>query len=203
MSTRPLFVTIFLMLLTLRAEGTERLWEMLAARDAAAGAFLQEIYDEEDELLERSSGRYAVLRPHFFRWEIEYPDRQRILVAGDVLWHYDIDLETATRRSTGEEQQFAPLQLLGGDLRDLRRQFQVTDLGEDRFRLQPTYPDAGFASVELQWSGGLITAMEVIDRSGQRLQLLLTPERPTPPLEPADFAFIVPEGVEVYGDGEP
>jgi chaperone LolA len=202
-STRSVYLSILLLLLSLRAESSERLWEMLAAQEAARGAFLQELYDEGDELLERSSGRYAVLRPHFFRWEIDYPDRQRIVVAGDVLWHYDIDLQTATRRSTGEEQQFAPLQLLGGDLRDLRQQFRVEDLGGDRYRLQPTYPDAGFASVDLQWESGQITAMEVVDRSGQRLQLSLTPERPTPPLAPADFAFSVPEGVEVYGDGDP
>ena len=69
-------------------------WSRLAAQDQASGRFLQEIYSEEGELLERSSGRYAVLRPGFFRWEIDYPDRQQIIIADDTLWHYDIDLAT-------------------------------------------------------------------------------------------------------------
>ena len=91
-----------------------RLYEVPVGKEAASGQFIQELYDEEGELLERSSGRYAILRPGFFRWEIDYPDRQLLLVSGDLFWHYDIDLATATRRKTGDDQSFAPLALLGG-----------------------------------------------------------------------------------------
>jgi chaperone LolA len=197
-----LFCACLLSLLAgVNAQASERLWQLIGARDAAAGAFLQELYDEEDELLERATGHYAVLRPQYFRWEIDYPDRQRIVVAGDTLWHYDVDLATATRRNTAGSDEFAPLQLLGGEVAELQQRFSVTDLGDDRYRLQPNYPDAGFASVEMGWEDGQLTAMTVLDRSGQRLELSLTPERPAPALSPADFRFSPPEGVEVYGDG--
>ena len=54
---------------------------------------------------------------------LEDPDRQLLLVSGDTLWHYDIDLETATRRNTGDDSSFAPLELLGGDPATLRERF--------------------------------------------------------------------------------
>ena len=47
--------------------------ETLAAREGMAGQFTQEIISPEGEMLERSNGNFALLRPHFFRWEILAP----------------------------------------------------------------------------------------------------------------------------------
>jgi outer membrane lipoprotein carrier protein len=175
-----------------------RLWELLSAQDQASGRFLQEIYAEDGELLERSSGRYAVLRPDFFRWEIDYPDRQQIVVAGDVLWHYDIDLAAASRRDTRENSEFNALELLAGDSDELRERFAVEVLGDDRYRLVPRFVQAGFTAVDLSWRDGAIIGMEISDRSGQRIRLALTPAADASTLTPADFEFDLPEGVDVY-----
>ena len=189
---------LLLLLSVTAASGEDTLWQMLDAREGGAGAFIQELYDEEGELLERATGRYAVLRPHFFRWEIEYPDRQLIIAAGDTLWHYDIDLATATKRTT-EGSGLTPLALLGRDVADLQQRFSVEDLGNERYRLRPTYPEAGFSSVTLAWARGEVVAMEVVDRSGQLLQLSLDPDEDGATPTPGDFAFEVPRGVEVFG----
>lgn len=198
---RSVLLAIVLLLATAGSRAADDLWSLLAAQDSASGRFLQELYDEEGELVERSSGRYAVLRPHYFRWEIDYPDRQLLLVAQDTLWHYDLDLATATRRTVDDDAAFAPLQLLGGDVEKLRQQFSVTAFGPGSYRLQPTFPGAGFALVEMAWEGKHLTAMDVLDRSGQRLQLSLTPDEDVAPPVPGDFDFSVPEGVEIYDDG--
>lgn len=177
---------------------TNRLWERLDAQAQASGRFLQELYSEEDELLERSSGRYAVLRPGFFRWEIEYPDRQLILVAGNDLWHYDIDLAAATRRDTRDNQEFTPLELLAGNSDTLTERFSVEALGGDRFRLIPTFAQAGFSAVEISWEGDALAGMQVRDRSGQTISIALSPDTDAPRLEAEDFAFTPPDGVDVY-----
>ena len=44
--------------------------------ESMQGAFTQKQYSEEGELLAQSSGRFAILRPGFFRWEINLPDSQ-------------------------------------------------------------------------------------------------------------------------------
>jgi outer membrane lipoprotein carrier protein len=178
------------------------LWALLAAQEQASGRFVQEMHSEEGDLIERSSGRYAVLRPGYFRWEIESPDRQQIFVAGDELWHYDVDLATASRRDTGGGSDFTPLELLGGDTASLRERFSVEQLDEAVFRLIPNYPQAGFSSVELTWSAGEIVAMKIRDRSGQAIQLALTPELGNTPLVPDDFFFEPPEGVDVFHNRE-
>ncbi|EED32919.1 outer membrane lipoprotein carrier protein LolA [gamma proteobacterium NOR5-3] len=177
---------------------TEDVWTLLAAQSQASGAFTQELFDDNGELLERSSGRYAVLRPGFFRWQIEEPDQQVIVVSGTRLWHYDIDLAAATRRDTSQSNEFTPLELLAGDSEELQARFEAQRLGPSRVRLIPTFPQAGFASVDIAWEGDVVIAMDVQDRSGQMIRLALLPDQNPVKLTAQDFEFVPPLGVDVY-----
>lgn len=181
-----------------RAQPASDVWSRLAAQDQASGRFLQEIYSEEGELLERSSGRYAILRPGFFRWEIDYPDRQQIIIAENTLWHYDIDLATASERVIAGDEQFTALDLLARDSDDLAGRFTVETTGESSYRLVPLFSQAGFSSAELVWDGDVLVEMDVRDRSGQELQIALTPDVDPVPLAPGDFRFDPPEDVDVH-----
>lgn len=183
-------------------------WARLAGLDQAQGRFEQALYSERGELLERSSGRYALLKPGFLRWEIERPDRQRLIVAEGQIWHYDIDLATATRRALRRGERFSALDLLTADTASLRRRFQVEVLGDNsgensgdqRYRLRPLFPGAEFAVLELTWRDGRLRAMSIRDRSAQRIQLALTPDPAAAPLQAQDFAFEPPPGVEVFAE---
>jgi chaperone LolA len=172
-------------------------WALLGAQDQASGEFRQELFDEDGELVELTRGRYAILRPGFFRWEIEDPDRQRITVADGVLWHYDIDLATATSRKVDADEQFTALDLLARDSEDLAARFAVEVIGAGSYRLLPLFPRAGFSAVELSWQGDVLTSMTVERRGGQTLSLDLSPTDAPVELSPADFVFVVPDGVEV------
>ena len=184
------------------------LWARLAGLDQAQGRFEQALYSERGELLERSSGRYALLKPGFLRWEIERPDRQRLVVAAGQIWHYDIDLATATRRALRRGESFSALDLLTADTASLRQRFQVEVLGDNsgensgdqRYRLLPLFPGAEFAVLELTWRDGRLRAMSIRDRSAQRIQLALTPDPAAAPLQAQDFAFEPPPGVEVFAE---
>jgi chaperone LolA len=185
-----------------RAQTEAQLWTLLDTQSQARGRFLQELYSEDDELLERSSGDYAVLRPDYFRWEIDYPDRQLIVISGHELWHYDIDLAAATRRDTRDNREFTPLELLAGNSEELRERFSVEPMDAGRYRLVPLFAQAGFASVDMTWENGEIVAMAVRDRSGQLISLTLTPEPDAPALSPEDFHFVPPDGVDVYDSAQ-
>ena len=188
------------------------LWTRLAALKQAQGRFEQALYSERGELLERSSGRYALLKPGFLRWEIERPDRQRLIVAEGQIWHYDIDLATATRRPLRRGESFSALDLLTADAASLRQRFQVEvpgensaensgdNSGDQRYRLRPLFPGAEFAVLELTWRAGRLRAMSIRDRSARRIQLTLTPDPAAAPLQAQDFAFEPPPGVEVFAD---
>ena len=57
--------------------------------------------------------------------------------------------------------------------------------------------------MELAWEAGQLRDMTVIDRSGQRLELRLAPQRPPPALGAGDFAFTPPPGVDVFIEEQP
>jgi chaperone LolA len=172
-------------------------WGRLADQEQARGSFTQQLLDEEGELIENSGGHYAILRPGYFRWEIDYPDRQELVVADGTLWHYDKDLGTVTVREVDPDTQFTALDLLARDQAELAQRFSVEQLGENRYRLIPRFPRAGFGAVVLSWEGSALVAMEVQQRGGQTLSLALTPGTDDTPLRAEDFAFEVPPGVEV------
>ena len=195
---------------TSTADANAALWTRLAALKQAQGRFEQVLYSERGELLERSSGRYALLKPGFLRWEIERPDRQRLIVAEGQIWHYDIDLATATRRSLRRGETFSALDLLTADAASLRPRFQVEgpgdnsaeNSGDKRYRLRPLFPGAEFVALELVWRDGRLRAMSIRDRSARRIHLTLTPDPAAPTLQPGDFAFEPPPEVEVFA-GDP
>jgi len=176
------------------------LWQRLAAQDQAQGRFRQELYDEGGALMERSGGRYAVMKPGYFRWEIMQPDRQEIVVADGVLWHYDVDLATVSRREVDEDGAFTALDLLARDTPELAARFHVERLAEGRFRLLPRFGGAAFSAVDVTWDGNALVEMLVSQRGGQRLALSLEPDLDAPPLTRADFDFEVPEGLDLQAD---
>jgi len=132
MSRLLLIVSFTLCLLTGAASAqdttaTDQLLARLAQISAMQGAFQQRQFDGDGEILIESSGHFKLLRPFYFSWEISSPDRQLIVANAEYLWHYDIDLQTATRRPVVGSIEASPLQILGGDESVLREQYAVTD----------------------------------------------------------------------------
>lgn len=189
-STAALFVSA--------ANADEDLWKALTKNDRVMGHFEQRLFDEQGELVEESSGHYKALRPHFFRWEISDPDQQEIIVDSESLWHYDIDLGTATRRPVSESQDLNALEVLTGDADRLSSRFSVSRVEEGRYRLLPQYAQAGFVSLELTLSDDKLVGIEIVDRSAQQIVIELAPQDDASSLEVSDFEFIPPDGVEVF-----
>jgi len=200
------FAACLALLLGVTAQGgeapeAESVWALLEARKQLQGNFEQRLFDEEGTLVERTEGRYAILRPGFFRWEIEAPDRQQITISRGTLWHYDLDLETVTVREVTADEQFTALDLLAHDRAKLAERFRVEALDAGTYRLLPLFPQAGFSAVELTWRGDDLVAMNIERRGGQTLSLNLSPLGDAAPLVPEDFDFEPPAGVEVQRAG--
>jgi len=124
-------------------EGVEALLAALAPVNHLQGSFIQRQYGQDDQLLVESSGRFRLLRPGYFSWEIESPDNQLIIADPEFVWHYDRDLETVTRRPLSLDGEGTPFQILGGDATALREQFTVRQVGEGAYLVTPRSAEAG------------------------------------------------------------
>ncbi len=151
---------------------TEQLLEQLQGVSQLQGQFQQRQYSaDSDAVIATTSGNFKLLHPGYFSWELLSPDRQLIIADLSYLWHYDIDLETVTRRPAQGSGQISPLQILGGDAKVLREDFDVSfDTGEGYVLLPLVFaaniaPEAGgsgllFVSVPVAF-GNVIYGVEM------------------------------------------
>lgn len=174
------------------------LLERLTGIRQMQGNFLQRQFGRDDTLLSESRGSFRLLRPGYFAWDIVSPDSQLIIADPAYLWHYDRDLETVTRRPVAGREEMSPLQVLGGDEAVLRDRFEVRTAGPGSFVLTPAAGDPGFRQLTLQFKGSVVSAMDIIDRLDQRVQIEFEEVDTASPLQPKDFAFTPPEGVDLF-----
>jgi len=187
------------------ATAAEVLAQALSSQDTLRGRFEQIHNDPQGRELERSSGKFTLLRPGYLRWEVAEPEPQLLVSDLQYLWHYDIELATATRRLLDDTVRLSPGQLLSGDPATMTRNYDIvrvsTTAGGEHYILRPRSElraDAGFASMEVQLEGEQVRAMSVISVAGATTQIVFSELVPAPELGPRDFVFLPPEGIDVF-----
>ena len=178
---------------------TDQLLQRLNGISSMQGDFSQRQFGDGDNVLSRSSGEFKLLRPFFFSWEIRSPDNQLIVANAEYLWHYDIDLQTATRRPVVGNVEASPLQILGGDESALRDQYSVTRDADDTFTLTPDGDGHSFRRLTVTFAGDAIGRMDILDKLGQRVVVDFNNVDTQTPLTGKDFEFTPPaEGVDLF-----
>lgn len=163
------------------------------------GRFAQETRAEDGSQIDASSGEFALTRPKRFDWLYEKPYQQRILADGKRLWVYDVELRQVTVRALNEVLGVGPALLLSGRFSDLRRSFDLKDLGAGWIRLRPKTGHWEFQQLRLHMAQGVPNIIEVEDGLGQTTHLELHDLKRNPVLDPQRFHFTPPKGVNVIG----
>ncbi len=151
------------------------------------------------------SGTLAVVRPGRMRWDYDAPERKVALLEGDRTTVY-LPSERQLIRGRLGAQGGSIGSLLTGSVR-LDEQFSAVlvatpsrgGAGAYRLQLSPRRADAGFDSVtlRLQPPGFEISAAEVIDPAGSRLEYQFRGIRRNRGVPEATFRFEPPPGVEI------
>jgi outer membrane lipoprotein carrier protein len=176
------------------ATATDQLLARLARISQLQGDFTQRQLDEGNQVLAESSGAFKLLRPSYFSWEITAPDRQLIVANSQHLWHYDIDLQTATRHPVAGNVEASPLQILGGDEATLRDQYSVIQDAENTFTLTPVDSGNSFRRLTVSFTGDTIGRMDILDKLGQQVVVDFSNIDANTPLASDDFDFTPPAG---------
>jgi outer membrane lipoprotein carrier protein len=168
------------------------------------GQFTQQVFDASGKLKETSSGRVAMSAPRLFRWEYTKPYPQLIVADGSRVWVYDPDLQQASVREQGVEEQNSPLSALI-DPGKLDQQFNVRETGTadglEWLTLTPrTAADASFQSARLGFTREGLSRMVVVDAVDQRTQIDFTGWKRNPAFDRGTFKYAPAEGVDVIGE---
>ena len=187
-----------------------------AAADAAAGRrveaafgslmslraeFRQSVTDARGKAVESAEGTMSLARPGRFRWDYREP-AQLIVSDGVTVWFHDIDLEQVTIRPAAETLEGTPAMLLTGK-GDLNAEFAISDGGTAQglswSRLRPRRADGDFRELRLGFVGSELRHMTLLDRLGQTTELEFSRIERNPRIDPSQFRFTPPAGVDVVG----
>jgi outer membrane lipoprotein carrier protein len=167
-------------------------------------SFAQTVYDADSVVLQESSGTVVLARPGRFKWTYEAPVNQVIVADGLTLWVYDEEIKQVTRQPQSTTLGSAPIGLLSGQ-RDLASEFAITELGVkddlEWFQLRPLVSDTDFNEIFIAIQAGSLHAMELRDNFDQATQIIFSNFEKNIALDNDLFTFVVPEGVDVVGEG--
>ncbi len=185
------------------AGGLEQLQAFLEGAKTGRATFKQVVAGRNGRPPQESTGTFAFSRPGKFRWAYEKPFDQVIVGDGQKLWIHDRDLNQVIVRDLPAALGATPAALLAGD-NTLERNFTLVSAGNDGgvdwVDAKPKSTDSGFTRVRIGFRDNLPRAMELTDAFGQSTQLAFTSFERNPPIDAAEFRFVVPKGADVVGE---
>ena len=166
--------------------------------------FRQTVENDKGRIVQRAQGQVAIARPGKFRWVYDNPEPQEIVANGKKLWVYDKDLSQVTIRPLATALGNTPAALIAGR-NVLPQDFRIRDLGQRNglywVELLPRQSEHGFQRIVMGLANDamLLHSLELRDDFGQTTRLDFYDGRVNKPVDPAQFTFVPPEGVDVLG----
>ncbi len=183
----------------LAANQVEQFFANLQTLDAD---FVQQVQNQEQGMLQESSGHVWIHRPGRFRWNYQTPYEQELVADGRNLWTYDRDLEQVTVKPAAEVLTDTPAMLLSGG-KDVTSLFSITAMtGEgtlEWYRLIPKTSDSTVQEIHLGFVGTELQVMQIQDSFGNLTRLDFQQVQRNQPLEPDLFEFSPPPGTDLIG----
>lgn len=169
------------------------------------GQFSQQVHDSRGKVKETTSGRVALSAPRLFRWEYQRPHEQLIIADGAKVWMYEPDLQQATVRAQGKEEQNSPLTALINPAL-LEQQYDLSEEATVRDGLQwlsltpKRETEASFQYAALGFGTQGLARMEITDAVGQRTVITFSGWKRNPSFANGTFSFSPPAGTDVIGE---
>jgi outer membrane lipoprotein carrier protein len=186
------------------ASGEAALDDFLAEIQTLTADFRQDIWTDDQRLLQTTTGRLALQRPNRFLWQSTEPGALTVVSDGETLHVYDVELEQVTVAPVEDSAGASPAMLLSGDA-SVREQFEVVRSFEADglawVELVPSTEGSDFTSVRIGFKAAVPEELELIDGLNQITRVDLSNVSVNVDLPADTFRFEPPPGVEVLGSG--
>ena len=178
---------LILVVLAPIAQAAEDTWR-LEGQNTASGTFRQSVVDINGAVAFSSTGRFAALKPHHFRWEIESPDRQLLIATPEAFWQWDKDLDVVVLRDAPEIEDLPISAIWNGTVDDRTSSDEEPGrFGDEVKNLSVRSPDENTIIVRFEDSLGQKTLFEFnLETQGV--------------VNPSTFVITVPDGVDFYDE---
>lgn len=186
------------------ATALEQFKSFVSSTKAAKGEFSQKLLKVTNgapAVSSESTGTFMFARPGKFIWTYQKPYEQVLQSDGENLYIYDKDLSQVTVRPLGDALGSSPAAILFGS-NDLEQNFTLKEAGTkdglEWLEARPKSKDTTFEQIGIGLKNGIPQAMELRDSFGQVTLLTFSQFEKNPPMNPDQFKFVMPEGVDVF-----
>jgi outer membrane lipoprotein carrier protein len=175
----------------------------LAPMESLAARFTQTVTSADGYILQEVSGTMKVARPGKVRWQSDAPYEQLVVSDATTLWLYDPDLEQVTVRPFSNDISRTPAVLFIGEVKDLEQDYRVSAERQGDhvlYWLEPRSGDALYERIAIEFAQDTPAAMALWDSLGQVTRIGFSDARINARLNPDDFSFTPPPGVDILTD---
>ncbi len=188
---------------TASADGMSSVKAFYEQTKSVRANFRQVVTDKQGRKVQEVEGEMQLLRPNKFRWDYRKPYEQQIISDGNQVWLYDTELAQVTVRTLNQSIGSSPASLLAGGA-DIEKAFKLVNASRkdklDWVNAIPKDKDSGFEKILMGFQDNKIQEMTLIDSFGHTTKITFTQVEVNPALEPKNFLFQVPKGVDVVGE---
>jgi outer membrane lipoprotein carrier protein len=181
--------------------GAAQLSQLLGGTHSFQADFNQQLRDQDNEIMQQSSGEMAVVNSGKLRWQTRQPFAQLVVTDGIKLWRYDEDLEQASVGDFSIDLSQTPAMILSGQVDALDQQYVVVGSVDaqstGQFTLKPKSTNSLFDSLDIQFTAGSVSAMVLRDSFNQTTDIRFTNVAVNAEVADSLFTFTPPEGTDV------
>ena len=160
----------------------------LATAVTAKGVFSQALTDSSGATLVETRGTFSAIKPDLYRWEIDSPDRQLLVLNEDGFWQWDKDLDIVILRDRPNLEDL-PLARIWEGNSGCAGSIESSEPGLPSGIERMTLISSAADNIEIRLTDALDQETVL------RLKLSATSN-----LSPSDFAFEFPAGAEFYNE---
>lgn len=178
---------------------SDRLIQRLKSFHSLTANFVQQVTDDSGRLVQSAKGKLALIRPNKFYWFNQQPKvtQQKIIADGKRVWIYDIPLKQVTVKSLTLAMTSAPMLLLTGNTRFIRRSYLVHSNSRQVFSMRSRRRGSVFPKIDLWFRGNSIVKMRMLDNLGHTSVIQFSKVVLNPKINRNLFRFRIPRGVDV------
>lgn len=159
--------------------------------------FTQQVFDNENNILQQGAGTIVVSKPNKVHWQTVEPEESLIISDGETLWLFDPFIEQASAFSLENSVTNTPILLLTNESPDVWDEYKVSEIHHDTFEITSlsTQNQSQVKTLIVSFNAAEISYIQIHDITGQRSDIKLSNTDYTHKPNSALFTFTVPEGV--------
>lgn len=174
----------------------QALQQKLAAINSFSASFKQQVFDQQQQLLQQGEGQLMLKQPALFRFETTEPESNLFIGDGSSLWYYNESLEQLTIYDAAAEVNRTPFVLLTSKDPALWANYDV-EQQQQQFVIRAKDSNSPVSELTLRFSGSALSQMQVLDINKQRSVFDFVLMQLNLPLDEALFKFVPPADTDI------